>query len=108
MSLRHWGIDALFSDVKAGEDGGDIKIANMKTVAAAWKLPPQAVVAIGDIDLDVHRARAAGLRAVSAGWSERADLARLEAVFRSVGEFWVWLEPQLTDQGSTAFRQAKT
>lgn len=105
LSLRHWGILDKFAAVMAGGDDGDIKIENMQAVVATWGVAPKDVVAIGDIDLDVHRARIAGIRPVSAAWSNRADITRLEganpeALFMQVGDFWQWLKPQLADHGS--------
>ena len=100
LSLRHWGIDAHFTHVLAGSDGGDVKVQNMAEVIAAWGMPPDWIVAIGDIAADVHRARKVGLRAVAAAWSTHIDLGSLaasepEAVFTQVPDFAAWLMPQL-------------
>lgn len=105
VSLEHWRIQNRFTHVMAGDGSGDIKIENMRTVVDAWGFPGGSIVAIGDIDLDVYRAREAGIRAVAAAWSDHADPPRLraanpEAVFGSVAEFQEWLTPRLSDHGS--------
>ncbi len=100
VSLDHWGLRECFTQIRAGSDHGDVKVENMRAVVTGWGIDPAAVVAVGDVPLDVSRARQAGVRPVAAAWATTADRCALaasepEAVFDEVGQFWAWLEPQL-------------
>ena len=100
MSLEFFGVDGWFRSVEGGSINGLVKTARIAGIVAEWGLEPAEVAYVGDNRLDVGEARAAGVVAVSAAWSEFAELEVLRAagpdvLFESVADFAAWLEERV-------------
>lgn len=96
ISLRRTGLAGVFEHVEAGSPSGGVKAECMQRVLAAWSLPPEQVLSIGDATADIRSAKAAGLHPVAAAWAGTADASELAALsplalFDSVAALRAWL-----------------
>ncbi len=96
-SLRRLGLEPLFDGVRTGSPQGDVKAARLRELTEAFGVAPGCAAYAGDFPGDVRAARAAGLRALGAGWgpATRVDWlveAAPDAVLRSPEELVRWVE----------------
>jgi pyrophosphatase PpaX len=96
LSLRLLGLTEYFPRVEAGSPAGAVKPAAIRRVLSAWGYAPEEVAGIGDHPSDVRAARATGIVALGAAWSDLTDGGALraelpEAVFERVADAHEWL-----------------
>ncbi|MCX8037509.1 MAG: HAD family hydrolase [Candidatus Sumerlaeia bacterium] len=97
ISLRFLGFGHYYDRIETGSPDGDIKASNIRKVLAAWNLPPEAAVYVGDAPADIRAAREAGVLPVVAAWAQSANRERLlalspEVFLESTADFVRWLE----------------
>jgi phosphoglycolate phosphatase-like HAD superfamily hydrolase len=97
MSLRHFGLDAVFDAVETGSPDGVVKARAIRGLLERWRLEPEQAIYVGDAVSDMLAAREAGVMAVGAAWalgSGGAELKEVDAdvIFTDAGEFLAWLD----------------
>lgn len=80
ITLKRFGIEHLFADIITGDEHGNRKAENLMSLMEKYGLTPEECVYIGDAVSDVMSSRKAGVRCLSAAWSESADREALEGV----------------------------
>ncbi len=99
ISLSHFSIASYFEDIISGSLEGSVKEICIKQVVAAWAVPPEQVLYIGDAPTDVGIARAAGVVPIAVAWDPTADPEKLVAqrphqTFLTPADLTGWLEAQ--------------
>ncbi len=98
--LSQYGLSALFSAVITRTDTPRLKPHPMPVLKAAEKLgvPPQQCVMVGDTEVDVRAAKAAGALAVGVlcGFGENDDFGDADLVIESTAQLGEWLCQPLT------------
>ncbi len=99
MSLRHFGLDAMFDAVETGSPEGVVKARAIRRVLERWRLEPEQAVYLGDGVADVLAAREAGVVAAGAAWAfggRAADLkgAGADVIFTDTSDFGAWIDAQ--------------
>jgi len=102
MSLKAFGLDAVFDPVETGSATGVVKAAAIARVVSGWGVAPDAVIYVGDAVSDVRAAHAAGVHAVAAAWAPTASVAELRELaphelFTDVADFHAWLVNHCAD-----------
>ena len=97
MSVRHFGLEAMFDAVEAGSPHGVVKAAAIGRLLQRWQLTAEQAIYVGDAAADMHAAREAGVVAAGAAWAQGARAAELEAacadvVFTDTATFLAWLD----------------
>lgn len=100
ISLRRFGMTALFEPIEAGDPDGPRKTEAIKQILALWGLPPSSVMYVGDSPSDVTASRAAGIGVIGAGWAETTETKPLaaekpDALLRTIEELGSWLEERI-------------
>lgn len=80
ITLKRLGIERLFSDVIPGNEYENRKAENILSLLEKYSLSKEECVYIGDAASDVTASRKAGVRCLSAAWSESADRDALREV----------------------------
>lgn len=80
ITLKRLGIERLFSDVIAGNEHENRKAENILSLLEKYGLSKEECVYIGDAASDVAASRKAGVRCLSAAWSESADRDALREI----------------------------
>ncbi|HEY6634450.1 MAG TPA: HAD hydrolase-like protein [Acidimicrobiia bacterium] len=97
ISLDVLGLSPYFSDLRGGAMEGIVKRTDIAAMVSSWGLGHDAVAYVGDTATDVVEAKAAGVVAIAACWSDYADEVSLRAaepdlIFVTVEELANWLE----------------
>lgn len=100
LSLTFYQLTPYFSAFGYGDLAINSKTRNINRIVADWKLPPDAVLYVGDAPSDIVACRQAGVAIAAAAWASTAEpdvLAKLEpdAMFESVYAFRAWLLKRL-------------
>lgn len=100
ISVETLGLSHFFESVVGGPPDGTSKRDDLGRLAELWGVSASSLAYVGDTPGDVFEARAAGVLAVGAAWSDYVDEERLEAagpdaLFDSPRELQDWLEPLL-------------
>lgn len=100
ITLRFFGIRHYFEAIETGTDYGPDKPAAMRRIIRRWGFSGREIAYLGDTVYDILASREAGVRPLSAGWSDQADRAALlqanpEKLFQDTGSFLGWIESDL-------------
>ncbi len=68
LTLRHLGLEDLFSASRSGGLEGGNKAANIASILQSWGIEPAGAAYVGDTRGDMRAAREAGVLALGAGW----------------------------------------
>ncbi len=79
ISLDLLEMSRFFSEVRYGHAEGAVKPRCIGEVLAAWNLPPEHAVYVGDAPSDIRSAREAGVASVAAAWAPTAEPRQLLA-----------------------------
>lgn len=106
-SLDIIGLADYFDRLEYGSEDGGVKPEIIGRILRHWGVKPEETAYLGDVASDVDAARKAGVTALSAGWSDGADMASLaaakpDALFCTVGDFIQWIRENCPSQDEEA------
>lgn len=103
ITLSKFRMDDIFSDVMTGSAYKNNKKDSLVALMEKYHLNKEECIYIGDAVSDVTACKEAGMRCISAGWGDSADLQKLNEVnagnvFLSIEEVHAYLQKIVENQ----------
>lgn len=95
ITLEALQLSDVFEEVATGSMDGSVKADEISRIVDAWAIAPSRIAYIGDAPSDIRSSREAGVVAVTAAWSSRADVDHLaslgpDVLLRAEGDLVEW------------------